>query len=722
MNLDLGDLVGGRYKIIAQLGEGGFGQTFVAEDQHLPGKEHCVVKQLKLQSTDPITLQTARRMFETEAKILHKLGHHPRIPQLFAYFEENQEFYLVQELIAGDDLSKELTPGKQLSEHQVIALLQEILEILEFVHQQKVIHRDLNPRNLIRRKQDGKLILIDFGAVKQVSTQIIKQGQTKLTVAIGTPGYLPSEQANGNPKLSSDIYAVGMLGISALTGLYPSELPSNPETGEFSWHQQAQVSPNLARVLDKMVCYDFRERYQTASVALQAIKDLGNTTSATLTLPSVSYSQPSLSKPIISIPQLHNIFISIIVLGLGAAAVMGVVTFLKATNATDLYNRGETLLELRRYEDALEAYNQAVEIRPEYAQAWKGIGNTLFGLQRYEDALEAYDQAIELLPDYLEAWKDRGKALEQLQRYQQSLDAFDSAIRIAPADLEAWNERGNLQIKLKQYSAAIASFDEALELRPEYPRAWYGRGWALHNMGLYQEAVESYDQVLEYKPDSAHSWYQRGNALINMNKYEQAVESYQKAVQFQPNFYQAWYSLGISLNALRRYEEAVASFERVFKSKPEHYEAWNSKGWALHNLGQYEEAVVSFDQAVKLRPNSQQAWYNRGNALYRLARYQAAFESYQTALKHDPKHYQSWYSQGNALVNLQRYQEAINSYEQAIRYKPNYQQAQKALQNARISLEEVKEKLQPEPELEPEPEKRGLPGLPRLRLNFNRSR
>jgi serine/threonine protein kinase len=112
MNLLVGQALGGRYQIISELGQGGFGTTFLAEDLHLPGNYRCVVKQLKPQATDPATLQAARRLFDTEAKVLHELGKHPQIPQLFAYFEENREFYLVQEFIPGEELSQEIKPGK----------------------------------------------------------------------------------------------------------------------------------------------------------------------------------------------------------------------------------------------------------------------------------------------------------------------------------------------------------------------------------------------------------------------------------------------------------------------------------------------------------------------------------------------------------------------------------------------------------------------------------
>ncbi len=167
----LGKTLSGRYYIVKHLGGGGFGQTYLAEDRQLPGNPLCVVKQLKPQATDPLTLQVSQRLFDREAQVLYKLGKHDQIPQLLAHFEQEQEFYLVQEFIEGHELKQELAVGKQLNENQVMTLCGDILKILEFVHQQEVIHRDIKPSNLIRRKQDGKIVLIDFGAVKQVSAQ-----------------------------------------------------------------------------------------------------------------------------------------------------------------------------------------------------------------------------------------------------------------------------------------------------------------------------------------------------------------------------------------------------------------------------------------------------------------------------------------------------------------------------------------------------------------------
>ncbi|MBF2000524.1 MAG: serine/threonine protein kinase [Synechococcales cyanobacterium M58_A2018_015] len=272
----LGRVLGGRYRIIQHLGSGGFGQTFLAVDQQLPSQPLCVVKQLQPRTPNPFVLQTAKRLFDAEAEVLYRLGNrHEQIPQLFAHFEENQEFYLVQEFIEGTNLSEELIPGNPWTEDQVIELLKDILGVLAFVHSEQVIHRDIKPENLIRRKQNGKIALIDFGAVKEVVAQGTHlPGSTRQTIGIGTPGYMPSEQAAGKPKCSSDVYAVGIIGIQALTGLLPQHFPEDPITGELRWQSWAQASAGLIAILERMTRYHFSERYSSAQEALQAVEQL----------------------------------------------------------------------------------------------------------------------------------------------------------------------------------------------------------------------------------------------------------------------------------------------------------------------------------------------------------------------------------------------------------------------------------------------------------------
>ncbi|WP_181256612.1 serine/threonine-protein kinase [Merismopedia glauca] len=264
----------GRYHIIKQLGGGGFSVTYTARDEHIPDQPLCVVKQLKPLNPDPYVLEVSQRLFEREAKTLYKL-HHEQIPKLLAHFEDMGEFFLVQDYIDGDNLSQdELFIGKKLNESQVTKLLTEILEVLAFVHQQNIIHRDINPRNLIRRKADGKLFLIDFGAVKEIQgVGATKLGNTEATV-IGTSGFMAPEQANGQPKFASDVYSVGMLAIQALTGIPPNQLPKDPQGLSVLLFAQTQVSQKLLKVIERMTSYNFSDRYPSAQEALEAVRDL----------------------------------------------------------------------------------------------------------------------------------------------------------------------------------------------------------------------------------------------------------------------------------------------------------------------------------------------------------------------------------------------------------------------------------------------------------------
>ncbi|MFM7886738.1 MAG: protein kinase domain-containing protein [Pseudanabaena sp.] len=270
----IGQLLDGRYRIASKLGEGGFGHTYLAHDTRIPNEPLCVVKHLKPASDDREYLKVANRLFTNEAKILAKLGVHDRIPRLLAYFEQSGEFYLVEEFVEGRSLELELVRGYRMGETQVIQILDDLLNILEYIHSQGVIHRDLKPDNIIRRKSDGKLVLIDFGAIKQVQNQMVQEGQTVATVAIGSLGYMPSEQAQGKPRPSSDLYATGVIGIQALTGLQPRELQEDYQTGELIWQHLVPNKTGLVEVLTKMTRYHYKERYESASEIRKVLANL----------------------------------------------------------------------------------------------------------------------------------------------------------------------------------------------------------------------------------------------------------------------------------------------------------------------------------------------------------------------------------------------------------------------------------------------------------------
>lgn len=282
--LNPGDTLNGRYKIITKIGQGGFGQTYTAKDLDSFVHPLLVVKEIVTPpSQNPRMMAEIEERFHREAKTLARLGQHPQIPYLFDHFHSEDKFYLIQEYIDGEDLSEFIGQGKfPLNESEVVQLLKDVLEALKVIHQQNIIHRDLKPSNLRRRFQDGKIVLLDFGAVKELNSLNFDPEETSITVtkAIGTPGYMSPEQQTGNPQLNSDLYSLGMICIQALTGVHPRTLPSDPMTGNVIWRystserSMVEVSPTLERILDKMVCYHFRDRYPSAQETLEDLTPL----------------------------------------------------------------------------------------------------------------------------------------------------------------------------------------------------------------------------------------------------------------------------------------------------------------------------------------------------------------------------------------------------------------------------------------------------------------
>ncbi len=281
-------LLGNRYQVIRPLSSGGFGDTYLAEDQHSPTKQRCVVKKLRPMNEEPQTYQLVKERFDREAVILEDLGkHHPQIPSLHAYFEEDHLFYLVEEWVEGSTLSELVAQQGTQSESSVKEVLSSLLPVLNYVHSKRIVHRDIKPDNIILRVSDRQPVLIDFGAVKEtMATVVTASGNSTRSIVVGTPGFMPSEQSIGRPVYASDLYSLGLTAIYLLTGKLPQELPSDPGTGEMSWRQYApMVSPTLGNVLSKAIQVNYRDRYQNAPEMLAALQSNSGIPTTVVSLP-----------------------------------------------------------------------------------------------------------------------------------------------------------------------------------------------------------------------------------------------------------------------------------------------------------------------------------------------------------------------------------------------------------------------------------------------------
>ncbi|MGB6016923.1 MAG: serine/threonine-protein kinase [Nodosilinea sp.] len=590
-------LLGGRYQVVRRLGSGGFSRTFLVTDIHLPNHPRCVIKQLKVQDKDTGTLDMARRLFDTEARVLYQLGNHPQIPALMAHFEEDQEFYLAQEYIEGSRLNRQVEEGKPWSETRVVLLLQEVLEILSFVHRQQVIHRDIKPSNLIRRHRDGKLVLIDFGAVKQVTSSPLldaETGATNITVAIGTHGYMPNEQYAGKPRFSSDVYAVGILGIRALTGLHPQKLEEDPATSEIDWRQHAPtVSSSLAAVLDKMVRYDFRDRYPTAQEALEALQNLPNPLHGLLgtqiyqtwmkgangrgpTFPGddtdtaigptetseptafaddqdstslfpvdLAYSDgtgtasPSLAA--VDSEQLdfqpsHPRRLLILCSALGMLSIGLVLWRSGLTIALELNGSGVAIPFQMASVPPLTTDLGGLLPPEEKAVFLTRQGDRLLEQGRYPDALATYDEAVENQSEYAAAYLGRCKTLIALKRPIEAIAACDDALAYSTYYPEAVRSKGNAEEQQGNLLAALALYESTNRLMPAMFEAWLDRGRVLQKLGRSAEALAAVDQAIARDRESAEAWTVLGDAAWTLKRYDQAIIALEKALQLDPNY------------------------------------------------------------------------------------------------------------------------------------------------------------------------------------------
>ncbi|HEY9810380.1 MAG TPA: serine/threonine-protein kinase [Halomicronema sp.] len=269
-----------RYKPMSLIGKGGFGRTFLAIDEDIASKPKCVIKQLYIQNSEPGIFEKALELFQQEAIRLDFLGQHPQIPSLFSYFQQDDWFYLVQEYIEGKNLAEELQEKGSFGEAEIYQLLQDLLPVLQYIHQYQVIHRDIKPANIMRRFSDNKLILIDFGISKLFALTDLQ----KTATIIGTPEFMAPEQMRGKTLPASDLYSLGLTCIYLLTGISPSRLFDFNNQG-FLWRDylpttsnilpESRVRIRLGQVIDKLLQEAVKQRYLSAAEALADLKNLG---------------------------------------------------------------------------------------------------------------------------------------------------------------------------------------------------------------------------------------------------------------------------------------------------------------------------------------------------------------------------------------------------------------------------------------------------------------
>lgn len=578
--------LGGRYKICQYLGGSLWGYTYLAEDIYARNLESkCIVKSLRPKNNK--LSNDAEERFNKELTALRELGHHDQIPGFLNEFAENEEIYFVREFIDGNDLNQEIKDNKYLKEENVIKILFDVLETLQFVHGKRIIHRDIKPSNLIRCSSNGKIVLIDFGAVKEIFQQSYNSEQITLsTKALGTEGYMSPEQSSKRPTFASDLYALGMTAIHLLTGKHPQEFQTDPETANLMWRNETEVSQDLAEILDKMIQVKLGKggRYQSCDEVLSTLKRKFNKTRSKINTKIYSKNNLNILKRIN-----WKIFIFSII---GAWLIL--ILFSRLTSKRNYkytFVEGVELVKQKKYDEAIIKFDEVLAINANYYQALINRGIAQGYLRQYSDMLASCQLAITIKKNDSYAWNCKGEALYNLRRYEESLMSFNKAIALNSPDPYYWFNKAESLLALKKNHESIESINQAIEIIEENKDGqidsaflsiiYSSKGRALRETKQYDEAIAVYKQALELNPSYFPALRDLGIVFKNLKQYDQAEEQFNKIINSQqftdPQKSEIYYFNGLTGCEQRKYQMAQDNFDKALEIKPDYESAEKAK-------------------------------------------------------------------------------------------------------------------------------------------------
>ncbi len=357
-------------------------------------------------------------------------------------------------------------------------------------------------------------------------------------------------------------------------------------------------------------------------------------------------------------------------------------------NPIDWLNYGNQLWRQNNYQDAINAFNKALNLEPDLYLAWYAKAQAYFNNSQYNLALESIEKAIAPLSSqdqpnsnssrkekegFAVAWNLKGRILNSLEQYEEAILAFNKAIELSKTKPEqqfsAYMWRGFALAELKRYEEAVKSYGKALEVR-DNSWAYNNRGIAYENLGKYPEAIADYTKAIEINPDYALAYNNRGIIYDILKKYPEAIADYTKAIEINPSYAFAYNNRGAAFRNLEKYSEAIADYTKAIEINPSYADAYNNRGAAFRNLEKYSEAIADYTKAIKINPDLLQAYYNRGIIYSNLEKYSEAIADYTKAIKIDVHLAQAYYNRGIAYYNLEKYSEAIADYTKAIELDP----------------------------------------------------
>jgi serine/threonine protein kinase len=437
----------GDYRLLRLLGKGGFANVYLGEQIYL--KRPVAIKLLHTQVTE-----FQQEDFLKEAQHLANLAH-PHIVRVLHFAVEKGVPYLVMEYAPNGTLRKRHPHGSQLPLEAIIFYVKWIADALQYIHDQKLVHRDVKPENMLLGANQ-EILLSDFGlvAVAHATASLTLEGQTG-----GTPLYMAPEQLQGKPRPASDQYSLGVVVYEWLCGQCPF---NGPLAEVVTQHLHVpppslqkrlpKLSPAIERVVFTALAKDPKQRFASVREFAVALEQ--------------------------------------------AIQVSSRVEF---SNAQPYISKGDTLFKMARYREALAIYEHAISLEPSNAQFHVNKGNVLFKMAKYMDALASYERATQLEPANAQFHRHRAKAALSLKRFEEALISYEEAINLEPGNPYLYKERGDILFDLSRFEEALIYFEHAIDLHPGFGLAYLSQSKAFEQLAqqYYDRFKKQSQQALE---------------------------------------------------------------------------------------------------------------------------------------------------------------------------------------------------------------------------------
>lgn len=600
--------------------------------------------------------------FDKEAHTWIQLEKHPNIVQARLVRNIDGRPHIVLEHVSGpENLGSDLSSWirhRRITINNAVDFALQIARAMRHASLKVpgMVHRDLKPANILVT-HDGTAKVTDFGLVYSVlqdgsSSEDVEQNDdedvhpadrlTRADAVVGTYAYMSPEQWQSDPRLDarSDIYAFGCVLFEMLTGktVYPyrqkgelkqAHLDLKPEFDEAA---EVRIPESLRSLV--LWCLEKKsdDRPQTWAQIADILREI------TLALTG---KEPE--------PEPRGLPLA----------------------ARELIDKGYSLTELGRYDEALVAYDQAIAQQPDLSWAWARKGRTLRLLERYEDALACYDRALEIQPRYAWAWNGKGVILERLERVAEALGCFQTATELHPHDVWYWYNLASAYTTLGLLDKAREILNHALELDPAHAHSWAKMGQVLRQKNLLEDAIYAYEQAIKLEP--TYAWAHNGLGLAQkmLGRTRDALNSFRRAARYQPRTVMHWYSLTEMYVDLGQVQDALEPALEATRVDPNHPLSWAKLGQVMRHLKRYDEALDAYDKSLAIDPALTWAVNGRGIVLEQMGRFAEARTCYAQAAAQAPDDVWHWYNQGNVLVLMENYGEAVPPLRRALEIDPD---------------------------------------------------